>query len=83
MANNLELPRGGLHLLGWLPNERSDSDISLSARAHGLGVVDLSSCRVRESQAGALLLGFASTPEEAQELQGRLLANILSSNATR
>jgi GntR family transcriptional regulator/MocR family aminotransferase len=61
LGNALELTPAdaGMHLVGWLAQGTTDSDISTVAAAHGVEVLPLSRYAVTTLARGALLLGYA------------------------
>ncbi len=69
---------GGIHVLAHLRSRQDDTVLAAAAAAAGLAVNALSDWRLRGSDAGGLLMGFANlaTPAEAGEAVGRLQAVI-------
>ncbi len=66
-----------MHVVGWLPDQANDEEISQRAADSDLTVPALSSYSLRNSKPG-LILGYAAFEEE--EIQGgiRSLASVLS-----
>jgi GntR family transcriptional regulator / MocR family aminotransferase len=54
----------GMHLVGWLPPGVNDRDAARRAAVAGIAVEPLSAFRIQSRGRGALLLGYASVPED-------------------
>jgi len=78
-ANLLEVKPAdaGMHLLGWLPPGVRDRDTAQRAATAGIAVEPLSAFRIESRGRGALLLGYASVPEEQLAEGVRRLRDIL------
>ncbi|GAA3607415.1 PLP-dependent aminotransferase family protein [Gibbsiella greigii] len=65
---------GGIHVLAHLNTRHNDKVLAAAAESHGLAVQALSRWRIRRSQQGGLLMGFAGfiTGEQATESVQRL-----------
>ncbi len=66
LSDRLELTPsdGGLHIVGWLANDRDDRAIAKGALRHGVHVWPLSMHYLRPQNSAALLLGYAGTTKE-------------------
>jgi GntR family transcriptional regulator / MocR family aminotransferase len=73
----LDVPTGGMHVIGRFPRCRDDVALAASAQRGGLGPFALSSCAVGKSVDPGLLLSFTNIPvgAAAREAQ-RLLQTI-------
>ncbi|WP_435084746.1 PLP-dependent aminotransferase family protein [Gordonia hongkongensis] len=67
-----EMPRGGLHLLGWLPAGSNDEDVAAAAQHAGINTWALSTHCLDNRLPPALLLSFNSP----QDLTTKALASI-------
>ena len=72
----LDVPTGGMHVIGRFPGCRDDVALAASAQRGGLGPFALSSCAVGNSVDSGLLLSFTNIPVEgaAREAQRLLQA---------
>ncbi|MEU7816704.1 PLP-dependent aminotransferase family protein [Pseudonocardia sp. NPDC049154] len=57
----LEPSDGGLHLVGWLPQQRDDRAVARAALRQGVHIWPLSTHYLRPESKSALLLGYAGT----------------------
>jgi GntR family transcriptional regulator/MocR family aminotransferase len=66
LSDRLELTPsdGGLHIVGWLANDRDDRTIAKRALRQGVHVWPLSMHYLRPGNRAALLLGYAGTTKE-------------------
>ncbi len=73
----LDVPTGGMHVIGRFPGCRDDVALAASAQRGGLGPFALSSCAVGKSVDPGLLLSFTNIPvgAAAREVQ-RLVQTI-------
>jgi GntR family transcriptional regulator / MocR family aminotransferase len=73
----LDVPTGGMHVIGRFPGCRDDVALAASAQRGGLGPFALSSCAVGNSVDSGLLLSFTNIPVEAAAREAqRLLQTI-------
>jgi GntR family transcriptional regulator/MocR family aminotransferase len=72
----LDVPTGGMHVIGRFPGCRDDVALAASAQRRGLSPFALSSCAVGNSVDSGLLLSFTNIPVEgaAREAQRLLQA---------
>jgi GntR family transcriptional regulator/MocR family aminotransferase len=72
----LDVPTGGMHVIGRFPRCRDDVALAASAQRGGLSPFALSSCAVGNSVDSGLLLSFTNIPVEgaAREAQRLLQA---------
>jgi len=73
----------GMHLVGWLPQGTTDSDISAVAAAHGVEVLPLSRYAVAPLARRALLLGYAGFDRAAIRSGVARLATALDQTGRR
>jgi GntR family transcriptional regulator/MocR family aminotransferase len=75
---SLDVPAGGMHVIGQIPGCRDDVALAASAQRAGLGPYALSYCAVGNCVATGLLLSFTNIPVEtaAREAQ-RLYQTII------
>jgi GntR family transcriptional regulator / MocR family aminotransferase len=69
----IEVPAGGMHLIGRLPPGAGDVDLALRARERDLWPVPLSGCGAKRPAGPGLLIGFANVPPEAAIAAARSL----------
>jgi GntR family transcriptional regulator/MocR family aminotransferase len=62
----LDVPTGGMHVIGRIPGCRDDVALAASAQRGGLGPFALSSCAVGNSVDSGLLLSFTNIPVEGR-----------------
>jgi GntR family transcriptional regulator/MocR family aminotransferase len=67
----------GMHLVGWLPHNIIDRDITNAAAAHGVEVLPLSRYAMTSLSRGALLLGYAGFSPSAIRTGVTRLAAVL------
>jgi GntR family transcriptional regulator/MocR family aminotransferase len=69
----LDVPTGGMHVIGRIPGCRDDVALAASAQRGGLGPFALSSCAVGKSVDPGLLLSFTNIPVEAAAREAQRL----------
>ena len=69
----LDVPTGGMHVIGRFPGCRDDVALAASAQRGGLGPFALSSCAVGKSVDLGLLLSFTNIPVEAAAREAQRL----------
>jgi len=73
----LDVPAGGMHLVGRLPSGASDVDLAMAARQRQLWPVALSGCAVKRAVGPGLLIGFANVPTDVAAAAARALRIVL------
>jgi GntR family transcriptional regulator / MocR family aminotransferase len=79
----LDVPTGGMHVIGRIPGCRDDVALAASAQRGGLGPFALSSCAVGNSLDSGLLLSFTNIPVEAAEREAQRLHQAIFGQLTR
>lgn len=80
----VEVPAGGLHLVGWLPNDVDDALVADRAGRAGVHVWPLSLHTVDVDLAPALLLGFAAVSDDDAHRAVQILVRVIEeSRGTR
>lgn len=70
-------PHAGMHLVGWLPPDLSDTEIEQRAAQRGIEVVALSAMSREPMTRGGLVLGYAACSEQEIQTGIRILASVL------
>src|SRR5215471_6810415 len=70
-------PEAGMNLVGWLPPDKDDQRAAKLAAQEGIQVMSISTYSLEPLSRGGLLLGYASTDEEAIPLGVKKLAAVL------
>jgi len=78
---SLDVPAGGMHVIGRIPGCRDDVALAVSAQRAGLGPYALSYCAVGNCVASGLLLSFTNIPvetaaREAQRLHQAIIRHL-------
>jgi GntR family transcriptional regulator/MocR family aminotransferase len=79
----LDVPTGGMHVIGRIPECRNDVALTASAQRGGLSPFALSSCAVGTSGDSGLLLSFTNIPVEAAEREAQRLHQAIFGQLTR
>jgi GntR family transcriptional regulator/MocR family aminotransferase len=74
----VELQAGGMHLLGFLPNNERDVEVAERAQSRGLGPTALSPWRMESDGAQGLLLSFTNIPEQSAAREAKRLERALT-----
>jgi GntR family transcriptional regulator/MocR family aminotransferase len=74
---SIEVPAGGMHLIGRLPRGSDDVEIARRAGERDLWPVPLSGCGVKRRGAPGLLIGFANLPANAAAAAAAALVSAL------
>jgi GntR family transcriptional regulator/MocR family aminotransferase len=69
----IEVPAGGMHLIGRLPRGTNDADVARRAQERNLWPVALSGSAVKRAASPGLLIGFANVPVDAAGTAARTL----------
>lgn len=75
----LQLSATGLQMLGWLPEDWDDAEVSAMAAGKGLEITPLSRLTVKRSLPPALLLGFGNFPPAMIRKGAETLADVIDS----
>ena len=70
----VDAPQTGMHLIGWLPDGISDTEVAQRAAAENIRAIPLSAFALEARIRSGLLLGYASV--DAHEMQRGVLALI-------
>ena len=73
----LEVPPGGMHVIGRIAEQRNDVALAARAQRAGLAPFPLSSCAVGRSTDSGLLLSFTNVPAEAAGREAQRLHDAL------
>ena len=69
----------GMHLIGWLPEQLNDQEVSRRAREYGVDVIPLSIYCINNTQPPGLLIGFSCVDKESMPEAASLLADAIRS----
>jgi GntR family transcriptional regulator/MocR family aminotransferase len=73
----LDVPPGGMHVIGRIPGQRNDVALAGRAQRAGLAPFPLSSCAIGPSTDSGLLLSFTNVPAEAATREAQRLHHAL------
>jgi len=79
----LDVPTGGMHVIGRIPGCRGDVALAASAQRGGLGPFALSFCAMGNSLDSGLLLSFTNISVEAAEREAQRLHQAIVGQLTR
>lgn len=76
---DVQPPQAGLHLMGWLPPNLDDQQITQQAASSGIEIIPLSALTLGSSQRGGLVLGYGAVNEQEIQAGIRQLVSVFPS----